>query len=194
MKMRPHKKRSFEAEILTLMIGGFAFSCSLQIPCLAQVESLDQLPLGYYIYLGPSPGNYPKQKFSIEEKGRVIWHGVEPKNVKPPKEEKQPDPPKPKENPKETPNDDATVQWEENRSGIIKWKPHPITNIPRGVAQLETDFTLGPGYSPDGILRYKLRLYRIEVIPSEVQVRFLDKNGFKLMDFNVDGFRFPLCQ
>lgn len=158
-----------------------------QSPCAAQfVETRDQLPKGYYIYLGPSPGNYPRQKFSIEEQGKVIFHGTVQKKLKPAVQEKPPEP----EIEKEKAKQDAEAPWEENRGGVIKWKGHPITNIPDGVAQLETDFTLGPGYSPDGFLRFKLRLFKIPVVPEHVQVRLLDKNGFKLMDFSIKGYQF----
>lgn len=168
------------------------FVCGAQA-CLAQVESRDALPQGYYIYLGPSPGNYPKVKFSIEDQGRVLWHNEYVKPAKPPKVKQPPsESTKPaKEKEKEE------FQWEENKSGIIKWKPHPIENLENGAAKLETDFTggstfsaLAGGYVAEGILRFKLTLYKIPRMPNLVHVRLLDKNGFALMDFRVKGNQF----
>lgn len=174
--MRPNraKKASFERAIVAL--GAIMFATAPA--SFAQAQSREELPPGYYIYLGPSPGNYPKQKFSIEGQGKVIWQDVGPKSKTASAEGAD----------NGGPSDD--VHWIRNQKGVIEWKPHPIANLPDVGAKLTTDIVLGSAFSSAGTLKYKLVLSGVRMPPRNVQVQLLDRHGFKLKQFSVFQHQF----
>lgn len=148
-----------------------------QLPAAANElpQNREDLPQGYYIYLGPSSGNYPKQKFSIENGGKLIWN-----EDKPVKKEKQ----------KDKGASKSQGNWVRNQKGVVEWKD--ITLQPQGNVKLQTDFVCGPGFSPRGSLKYKILLSDIQRIPNFLQIQLLDANGFKLTQFLVHGRQFIL--
>lgn len=169
MRLNFAKNCLFERAILALVAIMFATHAE----SFAQAQTREELPPGYYIYLGPSPGNYPKQKFSIEGQGKVIWHEAGPKSKAASGEAG------------ENGNSDVEVHWIRNQKGVIEWKPHAIPNLPDAGVKLTTDIVLGPGFSSAGTLRYKLVLSGVRIPPRNVQVQLLDRNGFKLKQYFV---------
>jgi hypothetical protein len=83
----------------------------------------------------------------------------------------------------------SEVAWESYRYPVIKWKVHPITTIPGGIAQLST--TIDPtGKFGGPVMRFQLKLFKIERVPRMTTVELLDVNGFKLIEFHIAGGQF----
>lgn len=69
----------------------------------------------------------------------------------------------------------------------IKWRPKPVAGVEGAIAQLWTTYeTRGEG-GKSGKINYRLTTFKA---PNKMdyEVQLLDKNGFKLMQFNATDF------
>jgi hypothetical protein len=152
-------------------------------PAFSQEQS--SLPPGYYIYLGSRPGKLLPKAFTITGQGSVVWQddGQSASAVQTTSGQTtstRSDAPK-----EEGSQTDTQTQWDSYNYPLIKWKAHPITTIPGGVAQLDTTFESFRSY-----IKYRLRLFKIATIPYSVHVQLLDSNGFNLHEFEVYSYSF----
>lgn len=155
---------------------------------------------GYYIYLGMQPGRNAPKAFTLNSAGTVVWQDSNRLPDDKPLSFDSSPPPK-STGRKPGVNTLTNTQYEEYNYPIIKWKPKPVSSIPKAIAQLSTTYEVNE-------LKFKITLFRPAttsettkpygagqgiqetsssiVIPNTVTVSLLDQNGFKLTDFIVN--------
>jgi hypothetical protein len=159
-------------------------SCFLALPCGVLAQKQSKLPAGYYIFMGRQPGSSPPKAVVINDDGSIHWQDVGKAPVAQ-SDRASNQAPQPVAKSGQLPENHSGSQWEMYKYPMIRWRPHPITTVPGGVAQLTTTFDSTAGSYSEAAVKYKLTLFNVPEIPYDVQVQLLDGNGFKVLEFQV---------
>ncbi len=83
---------------------------------------------------------------------------------------------------------DKDGPFESDEYPTLKWRPKPLADSPDSIVRLWTKYeSAGAADGKGGVLKYKLTLYK-PVNRNSREVQLLDRDGFKIMQFNVDDF------
>jgi hypothetical protein len=69
----------------------------------------------------------------------------------------------------------------------IKWRAKPLGDTPSAIGQLWTTYDWSDEQHQSGIMKYRLTLFKA-ADKSQCEVQLLDKNGFKITQFNAGDF------
>src|SRR5262249_40307587 len=122
-----------------IVIGcAWSFCVGSNAVVLAQGRSVEELPPGHYVYLGPVPGKIRARRFTLDSLGSVQWEGST-SNAQPSAETR-------------TGTTDAPPHNAESYNyPVIKWKGKRVGGSARAAALLTTTYE-------DGMVKYSVTL------------------------------------
>jgi hypothetical protein len=78
-------------------------------------------------------------------------------------------------------------QFESYNYPTVKWRPKPLPDASDSAVQLWTTYEAGPKNAPQGLMKYKLTLFKA-TNKDQREVQMLDAMGFKIVQFSANDF------